>query len=406
MYKQAATIPKQESSRSLSAGKNEHVLTQRILCGLGTDRASHDAMFHRVATAIAQAESDRLDSVGLRHLSDSYLLMLSSLDFLPNSPTLINAGTPIGVLSGCFVLPLTGEPGQVDDSLSLMQDLQQAGAGTGFSFSDLEAGPHGRCNAAFLDQLLHRIDRSTDENAPSSPRRGANMGLLRVDHPAISSFIASKRERQSLTNFNLSVGVNDLFMECVLQRRRFALRDPKTRRPVARVWAADLLHEIAQAAWASGDPGVIFLDAIERANPVPAIGPLNATNPCGEVPLLPYESCNLGSINLANMLRDEPVGGVGIDWRRIARTTRLAVRFLDDVIDATRWPDDRIAEATRRTRKIGLGVMGFADMLVRLRIAYDSSRAEQVAAQVMAFISHCAHSASSELADQRGNFPA
>ncbi len=377
---------------------------------MGPDRSRnaetlHEA-FHRVAVAIANAESYHAEAVEVRCLAESFERMLSAMDFLPNSPTLLNAGTTVGVLSGCFVLPVTGEPDRDDDTLRLMTQLQQAGAGTGFSFLSLGDWPGGPSATEQLNQLLLRIDEATRHNTSLSPRRGANMGVLRVDHPSIHAFIASKRDGRSLPHFNLSVGLTDRFMDCAKHGKRFALRDPKTHRPTTRIWANDLLTAIAEAAWASGDPGAVFLDAVERANPVPGLGPIHATNPCGEAPLLPFESCTLGSINLSNMLRDESSGGSGIDWRRLARTTRLAVRFLDNVIDATRWPDERVAKATRRTRKIGLGVMGFADMLVRMRIAYDSPMAEQIAAQVMAFINHTAHNASEELADQRGAFPA
>lgn len=363
-------------------------------------------MFKRVATAIADTESNDAEAVEVRSLAESFERMLSAMDFLPNSPTLMNAGTATGVLSGCFVLPITGEADQVDDTMSLMAKLQRAGAGTGYSFSLITGQPGGPNAVEQLIQLMQRIDEATSRNVAFSPRRGANMGILRVDHPAIDAFIASKRDGRSFANFNLSVGITDRFMECVKQDRRFTLRDPQTHRPIVRVWAKDLLKSIAEAAWASGDPGVVFLDAIERANPVPKLGPINATNPCGEAPLLPFESCTLGSINLSNMLRSDSSGALEIDWHHLEMTTRLAVRFLDNVIDASRWPDERVAAATQQTRKIGLGVMGLADLFVRMRIAYDSPQAEHLAAQVMAYISHAAHSASEELAEQRGVFPA
>ncbi len=329
---------------------------------------------------------------------------MSALEFLPNSPTLMNAGTGTGQLSACFVVPVPDDLGGIFDSLGLMARIQQSGGGTGFSFSslrprgDLVRSTGGPSSGAL--SFMRIFDCTTDNIRQGGRRRGANMGVLRVDHPDIEEFIDSKRDDKSFRNFNISVGVTDAFMEAARGLKSFALLHPKTGEPVHEVDAPSIMARIADAAWRSGDPGLLFLDAIERANPTPALGRIEATNPCGEVPLLPYEACNLGSINLTKVVRD-----AAIDWDRLGRLARLAVRFLDDAIDVSNWPDERIASVVRGNRKIGLGVMGFAEFLILLGIPYDSPIASETADRLMAFIAREARAASQELAIERGVFP-
>jgi ribonucleoside-diphosphate reductase alpha chain len=331
--------------------------------------------------------------------------LLTSLDFLPNSPTLMNAGTSLGQLSACFVLPLEDEMEGIFETLKQAALVQRTGGGTGFSFSKLR--PKGDSvrstggEASGPVSFMRIFDCATENIKQGGRRRGANLGALRVDHPDILEFVRAKLDGESFQNFNLSVGVTDRFFESVRDDGSHELIHPRTGEVAARIRARELFDAIVDAAFECGDPGLLFLDAIERRNPVPHLGRIETANPCGEVPLRPYESCNLGSVNLSHMLR-----GREVDWERLGRTVELAVRFLDDVIEVNRYPLEAIEGATRATRKIGLGVMGFAEMLVDRGVSYDSAEATRFASDLMKFIAETAGRASSALAESRGTFPA
>ena len=388
----------------------QRVLDARYLRRGANGRPSESAaeLFARVARAVSEAELVLGSAREASRWEATFHELLTSLDFLPNSPTLMNAGTPLGQLCACFVLPVEDSMEEIFDSLAVMALVQRSGGGTGFSFSRLR--PKGATvsttgGAASGPVSFMRIfDCATENIRLGGRRRGANMGVLRVDHPDVLEFIDAKRDG-SFSAFNLSVGVTDPYMEAVRQERPYGLVDPKTGREVAQLPAVQVFRAIVNAAWETGDPGVLFLDTINRANPVPHLGPIEATNPCGEVPLLPYEACTLGSINLAHMVAARAHGPT-IDWARLADTARSAVRFLDDVVEVGRWPDPRIEAAARRTRKIGVGVMGFADMLLQLGIPYDSPDAVATAHRVMSAVRRGAQEMSSELADARGPYPA
>lgn len=368
---------------------------------------SPEEMFQRVASSIAAAEQRFGGHEAREKWEEQFFQALTSLEFLPNSPTLMNAGTQLGQLSACFVLPVEDSMAQIFDSLKLMALIQQTGGGTGFSFSrlrpqgDLVASSGGAASGPV--SFMRIFDTATENIRQGGKRRGANMGVLRVDHPDIEDFVTAKLDGQSLQNFNISVAATNAFMEAVLEDRIFPLRHPASGEVIREIAARELFARIAEAAWRTGDPGLLFLDAINRANPLTGLGEIEATNPCGEVPLLPYEACNLGSINLSRMVRREN-GRYAVDWDRLADTTSLGIRFLDDVIEMGKWPAPQIAETTQANRKVGLGVMGFAEMLILLGLPYASDEAESLARHIMEFISERALQASQELAAQRDVF--
>jgi ribonucleoside-diphosphate reductase alpha chain len=367
-----------------------------------------EELFHRVARAVAQAELLVGSARAADRWQETFRRLLASLDFLPNSPTLMNAGTPLGQLSACFVLPIDDTMESIFGTLRSMALLQRAGGGTGFSFSRLR--PRGDVVASTAGEasgpvsFMRVFDCATQHVKQGGRRRGANMGVLRVDHPDVLDLVDAKRASGELENFNLSVGVTDAFMEAVAAGHAFDLVHPTRRRVVGRLQARDVFERLVDSAWRTGDPGVLYLDAINRANPTPELGAIEATNPCGEVPLLPWESCVLGSVNLAHMVQATD-GGPAVDWDRLRHAVRTGVRFLDDVIEVTRDPLPEIAEVSRGNRKIGLGVMGFAECLVRLGVAYDSPEAVAWADRLMAFVAEQARQASTELAVERGSFP-
>lgn len=367
-----------------------------------------DELFERVARAIAHAELLLGNAEQVSYWEEQFHRVLASLDFLPNSPTLMNAGTPLGQLSACFVLPVEDTMEGIFEAIKQMALVQRTGGGTGFSFSklrpkgDVVASTGGEASGPL--SFMKIFDAATEHIKQGGKRRGANMGVFRVDHPDILEFISAKLDDQSLRNFNLSVAVSDAFMEAVRRDRHYDLIHPRTGRPTGQLRAREVFDAVVQAAWQTGDPGILFLDAINRNNPVSHLGLIEATNPCGEIPLLSHESCNLGSINLAHVVRKRD-GRAVIDWERLRATVRVAVRFLDDVIEVSRYPIPEIERMTRGTHKIGLGVMGFAEMLIRLGIPYDSDEAVQVAEKVMRAIANEAFALSQALAEERGVFP-
>jgi len=367
-----------------------------------------EEMFERVARAVAEAEVLHGPASEARRWEERFHNMLSLLDFLPNSPTLMNAGTDLGQLSACFVLPIEDSMESIFGSLRDMAIVQKTGGGTGFSFSHLRpendfiSSTGGTASGPVSFMKIY--DCATENIKQGGKRRGANMGVLLVDHPDIQEFVNAKRDGKSLRNFNLSVGITDDFMRAVSENRGFSLRRPANGRTVSRQNAQELFESICQAAWETGDPGLIFIDTISRSNPTPAIGEIEATNPCGEVPLLPYESCNLGSINLPHLVTQRS-GKTSVDWEKLSSLVDDAVRFLDDVISVNKFPLDSIKTATLGNRKIGLGIMGFAELCILLGVSYASEEALLLADNLMSFISFEATKASTVLAQERGSFP-
>ncbi len=356
----------------------------------------------RVAGAVAEGE--RGSGGEPSPWRERFLALLRERVFLPNSPTLMNAGTPDGQLAACFVLPVEDTLESIFEAAKRMARVHGSGGGTGFAFSKLR--PAGDSVGERMGvasgpvAFLQVFDAATGAIKQGGRRRGANMGVMRVDHPDVLAFARCKREPDQITNFNLSIATTDAFWRAAEAGGEFALRHPHDGHVVELVSASALLDEIAACAWATGDPGLLFLDAIERDNPTPALGALEATNPCGELPLLPNESCNLGSLRLSAFVREGR-----IDWERLDAVVPIAVRFLDDVIEVSRYPDAEIDFATHGNRKLGLGAMGFADLLVDLGIAYDAPEAAAVAGELMARIRVRAEAASCELARERGAFP-
>jgi ribonucleoside-diphosphate reductase alpha chain len=367
-----------------------------------------DALFVRVSSAIAEAERQWGGPGASREWTERFHDVLHALDFLPNSPTLMNAGTGLGQLSACFVLPVGDSLEEIFDALKLMALVQRTGGGTGFSFSrlrpqgDIVASTGGESSGPV--SFMQIFDSATEHIRQGGKRRGANMAVLRVDHPDILEFIRAKREPGMLENFNISVSVTNGFMEAARSGKTYDLVNPRTGRRTERRNAREVFDEIVESAWRTGDPGLLFLDAINAANPTPALGSIDATNPCGEVPLLPFESCNLGSINLSHMVRPGAEGNE-IDWEKLRAVVPLAVRFLDDVIEENRYPAPQLAEMARGNRKIGLGVMGFADLLIQLGVSYSSPEALEIGRRLIQMIADEARAASLVLAAERGVFP-
>lgn len=355
-------------------------------------------LFKRVAKAIVKAEGNKI-------AEEKFFEMMKSLEFLPNSPTLMNAGTDMGQLSACFVLPVEDSIQSMFKTLKDMAIIHQTGGGTGFSFSNLR--PKGdivhstKGEASGPVSFMSIYDTATGVIVQGGRRRGANMGILRVDHPDIMEFIKAKLTESRFSNFNLSVAVTDKFMDAVHKNKKYSLINPRTGKKTAELNAQEVFNLIVDSAWQTGDPGLIFIDEINRHNPTPKVGRIEATNPCGELPLLPYESCNLGSINLSKFVSKNKE----IDWKKLSDRIKWAVRFLDDVIEVNRFPLPEIKEITFANRKIGLGVMGFADMLILLGIPYNSGIAREFALHLMKFIYSESIKASVELARTRGVFP-
>ncbi len=365
-------------------------------------------LFQRVARHVAHAEAIFDPNVDPQEWEERFYEVMTRLEFLPNSPTLMNAGRELGQLSACFVIPVEDSMESIFDAVKHTAIIHKSGGGTGFSFSRLRprqdrVGSTGGVASGPLS-FMQVFDRTTDVIKQGGMRRGANMAILSVTHPDIRQFISAKQEPGVLSNFNLSVGVTDEFMQAVRSDSEYSLLNPRTGEAVESVRAKDVFDQIVDMAWSTGDPGVVYLDEINRHNPTPHLGEIEGTNPCGEQPLLPYESCNLGSINLARMV-NHSASPAEIDYERLQKVVKLAVRFLDDVIEVNVLPLPEIRDKTLATRKIGLGVMGFADMLLQLGIPYDTDEALTTAEEIMGFISTKANEASAELAQERGTFP-
>lgn len=361
-------------------------------------------MFRRVANNIVQADLFYDKRADIKKTEEEFYYIMSRLEFLPNSPTLMNAGKELQQLSACFVLPVRDSMEGIFDSLKSAALIHKSGGGTGFSFSNLRpknsvvksTGGVASGPVSFMKVF----DSATQAVKQGGTRRGANMGILNIHHPDILEFITCKENNKDITNFNISVMVTDDFMVKVEKGQTYPLIDPHTKKKTDELNAKEVFELIIKMAHKNGEPGIIFGDRINRDNPTPKLGPIESTNPCGEQPLLPYESCNLGSINLSKMVSDGE-----IDWRKLAKTIKIAAHFLDNVIDMNKFPLAIIREKTRENRKIGLGVMGFADMLIKLGIPYDSEEALKKAEEVMKFILENAEESSEELAEKRGEFP-
>jgi ribonucleoside-diphosphate reductase alpha chain len=363
-----------------------------------------EEMFERVSKTVASAES--LYKGNIVEWEEKFYALMTDLKFLPNSPTLMNAGKDMGQLAACFVLPVGDSMNSIFDTLKNAALILQSGGGTGFSFSrlrpkaDIVRSTGGIASGPV--SFMRIYNTATEVIKQGGARRGANMGILRIDHPDILEFIKIKRSEGELTNFNISVAVTDIFMDALKNNEEYELINPRSKAVVSKLKAKVVFDEMVESAWETGDPGTIFIDRINRTNPTPHIGTMESTNPCGEQPLLPYEACVLGSMNLSKYVKDSKRY---IDWDALSRDIRTAVRFLDNSIDVNKYPIQKIEEMHKGNRKIGLGVMGWADMLILLDIPYNHKEAFSLARDLMRFVRATAREASVELAEIKGVFP-